>query len=116
VSNTETNPVPEKLVSGLLADDPDMFDLVEDFVNGLGDRIEEMRSAFESLDWDSLSKIAHQMKGAGGSYGYSDVSSLAAAMEASFKAHSSGQFEEWMATLQKMITAAHAGLDDSRPT
>lgn len=115
MSDPEINPVPEKLVSDLLADDPDMFDLVEEFVSGLGERIEVLRSAHESLDWEILTKTAHQLKGAGGSYGYPSVSMLSAEMEASFRSHSSGQFEQWMTTMQQLIAAARAGLEESEP-
>lgn len=102
--------IPDKLVSDLLADDPDVFDLVEEFVEGLSRRLNELRHAFEQQDWDSLTKLAHQLKGAGGSYGYADLSRLAKTMEGAFRIHSAERFEESMAQLEKLIAAARAGL------
>jgi HPt (histidine-containing phosphotransfer) domain-containing protein len=97
-------------VSDLLVDDPDMLDIVEEFVEGLETRLDEFRQAFEQLDWDHLTKLAHQLKGAGGSYGYAKLSNLARDMEAGFRACSAGQFVEWIAQFEKLIAAARAGL------
>ena len=102
--------IPEKLVSALLVDDQDVVDLVAGFVEGLSRRLNEFRLAFEQHDWGSLASLAHQLKGAGGSYGYGDLSRLAKTMEDAFQAHSAGQFEEWMAQFEKLIAAARAGL------
>ena len=103
--------VPDKLISDLLADDPDMIDLVEEFVEALPSRIEELKQAYERLDWDQMATLAHQLKGAGGSYGYPPLSSLGATMEQAFKQHSAEQFADWLAQLEKLVAAAKAGLD-----
>jgi HPt (histidine-containing phosphotransfer) domain-containing protein len=110
VSTNGPAAIPDKLVSDLLVDDPDVFDLVEEFVEGLSRRLNDFRRAFEQLDWESLARLAHQLKGAGGSYGYADLSRLAKTMEDAFQAHSAGQFDEWMAQFEKLTAAARAGL------
>jgi HPt (histidine-containing phosphotransfer) domain-containing protein len=102
--------IPDKLVSPLLADDPDVLDLVIQFVEGLSQRADEFRQAFEQLDWDRLVRIAHQLKGAGGSYGYRDLSRLAREAEDAFRAHSAEHFAEWMVQFEQVIAAARAGL------
>jgi HPt (histidine-containing phosphotransfer) domain-containing protein len=112
VSFPELTPAPDKLVSGLLRDDPEMYDLVEEFISGLPARLSELRRAYEQLNWDALTKLAHQLKGAGGSFGYPDLSGLAATMEQHFRAHSTGSFKQWMEQLDKLATAARAGLRD----
>jgi HPt (histidine-containing phosphotransfer) domain-containing protein len=101
---------PDKLVSSLLQDDPDLLELVEEFVNGLGECLAGFRRAFEQLDWNRLTTLAHQLKGAGGSYGYAELSNLAKEMEAGFQNHSAAQFTEWMTAFERLIAAAHAGL------
>jgi HPt (histidine-containing phosphotransfer) domain-containing protein len=53
-----------------LADDPEMGELVELFVDELPDRLESMRVALASADLDTLARCAHQLKGAAGSYGF----------------------------------------------
>ena len=110
MSAAERPAIPDKLVSALLVDDPDMFDLVERFVGGLEKCLDEFRQAFERLDWNCLAGLAHQLKGAGGSYGYAELSKLAREMEAGFRTHSATEFAEWMAEFEKLISAARAGL------
>ena len=83
-----------RLVSELLREDPDLRDLVEEFVGGLSQRLAEFKQAFEELDWDRLRALAHRLKGASGSYGYPDVSRLAMRMEANFKVHRGDEFDE----------------------
>jgi HPt (histidine-containing phosphotransfer) domain-containing protein len=104
--------IPDRLVSDLLRDDPETRDLVEEFVEGLTGRVAQLRQAYERLDWGTLTTLAHQLKGAGGSYGYSDLSRLCATMEAAFRTHSADQFATWMSQLEQLIAAARAGLPD----
>ena len=66
--------------------------------------------AFEQLDWDRLTTLAHQMKGAGGSYGYPDISQLGFVMEQGFRAHSAEDFVVWMKRLEQLYAAARNGL------
>ena len=104
--------IPDVLISDLLRDDPDMYDLVEEFVEGLRNRIGEFRAAYEKLDWDQLTALAHQLKGAGGSYGYADLSQLGKTMEDAFRNHAGSDFTIWIQRFEQLIDAAKAGLPD----
>ncbi len=110
MSNPGQTKILDKIFSDLLVDDPDMLDLVEEFINGLDTRVDDFRQAFEQLNWDNLTRLAHQLKGAGGSYGYVDLSTLGKTMEDAFRAHSADSFAEWMTRLEQLLTAARAGL------
>ncbi len=52
------------------ADDEDLVDIIDEFVVELKTDIEAMRKEMEVGNYDGLRRLAHQMKGAGGSYGY----------------------------------------------
>ena len=106
----ENSGCPDKLISDLLQDDPDLIDIVEEFVEGLDGRIDELQAAFRTQDWEMMTTLAHRLKGAGGSYGYPDISSLGATMEHEFKAHSASDFDAWMNQLGALTRAAQAGL------
>jgi HPt (histidine-containing phosphotransfer) domain-containing protein len=60
-----------------------MGELVQMFVDELPERVEMIESALSSGDMESLQRIAHQMKGAVGSYGFDQLTSYAAAVESS---------------------------------
>ena len=103
-----------KLISQLLLEDMDLRDIVAEFVDGLGDRIVEMKAAYDALNWSGLATLAHKLKGAGGSYGYPDVSALARTIEESVRAQQAENFASWMAELEQLAAAARAGLQPVR--
>ncbi len=100
-----------KLVSHLLAEDEDLRDIVEEFVAGLPTRLEEIAQAYEKLDWEELVTLAHRMKGAAGSYGYPDISTICADMEDKSRAHRADEFVRQIEQLQELAQAAKAGLE-----
>lgn len=104
-------PKPDKLVSQLLTDDPGLRDIVEEFIAGLDRRLDELQSAYEALDWEQLAMLAHRLKGASGSYGYPELSTLAAEMEAAFRAQHAENFQEWLDRFRGLVDAARAGLE-----
>lgn len=79
----------EPLYSGL-ANDADMRELVELFVQELPGRIGALRLAADNLDLREVSRLAHQLKGAGGSHGFPHITVAAAAVE---RAAASGQVD-----------------------
>lgn len=75
--NEDLKPITSKLVR----EDPDMIDLVEEFVEELPQRLSALQSAFESQQIDEVRSLAHQLKGAGGGHGYQILTDKAAALE-----------------------------------
>ncbi|MEM1422525.1 MAG: Hpt domain-containing protein [Planctomycetota bacterium] len=75
-------------IESAFKDDPDMMELVEMFVDEMGDRIASMESAFGSSDWTALQTVAHQLKGASGGYGFDAVGEAAASLEGVLKSGS----------------------------
>lgn len=111
--NDRPSAVRTPLVSSLLAEEPDMRDLVEEFITGLEERAGEFAAAFADREWDRLRVLAHQLKGAGGSYGYPEFSALGATMETAFRNHAGDGFEQWMRELGELVAAARAALADT---
>ncbi|MBS3733732.1 MAG: PAS domain S-box protein [Phycisphaerae bacterium] len=99
---------PDVLISEF-ADEPDMADIVADFVDRLGERIDAMRAAFEQGSWDDLRRAAHQVKGAGGGYGYPSVSQTAAKLESAAENEDRQASQRWLAALDGLARAAVRG-------
>ena len=78
-------PEHQTAVYSIFADDPDMGELVEFFVEQVPERVKSFRQAFEADDVEELCRLAHQLKGASGSYGFCDLSPLAAKLESILK-------------------------------
>ncbi|MFI4874561.1 MAG: Hpt domain-containing protein [Blastopirellula sp. JB062] len=64
-----------------LGNDPDLAEIVEMFVEEMPDRIESMLQCVDQNDWTGLGRIAHQLKGAAGSYGFGQITPYAAQLE-----------------------------------
>jgi len=65
--------------------DPDMAGIITEFVNQLPQRLAEMRQAAANNQWDAMQRASHQLKGAGGSYGYARLTDTARQLESSAK-------------------------------
>jgi CheY-like chemotaxis protein len=61
--------------------DPDMVGAIAEFVGHLPQRLAQMRQAAGAGLWDLLRRLAHQLKGAGGSYGYACLTDAARELE-----------------------------------
>ena len=69
-----------------LADDPDMSQLVNEFLSDLGPKVRGMTESLSANRLDELAKLAHQLKGAGGGYGFPTISDAARQVEQLAKA------------------------------
>jgi HPt (histidine-containing phosphotransfer) domain-containing protein len=61
--------------------DPDYRDLLEMFAAALPSRAEALRDAFTAARFGELRVLAHQLKGAGGGFGFPGVTELAGQLE-----------------------------------
>ncbi len=68
---------PSDVLTSELADDPDMADVVREFVTALADRVLVIERTYAARDWPALSAVCHQLKGAAGGYGYPSISQAA---------------------------------------
>ena len=94
-----------------MAGDPEMAEILGDFVGHLEERVVELREAREGEHYDELKQYAHRLKGAGGSYGYPALSQAAAVLEEAAKvADPTGTTAalEAVAALCQTIQAVHA--------
>ncbi|XZE44864.1 Hpt domain-containing protein [Pirellulaceae bacterium SH467] len=64
-----------------LAHDPDFVPVLNEFVSNLRLRDAAIRESLQSKDLPTLRRIAHQLKGAFGAYGFPALTNLAADVE-----------------------------------
>lgn len=92
-----------------LADDPYIGQLFEDFLERLAQTTSMMADAFAKADWPGLTRLAHSLKGAGGSYGYPVLTSCAARLERAAKAQDHSQIAHSLQELQSVVDAVLRG-------
>lgn len=83
------------------ATDPDMAELVEEFVGVLPERVRSIEEAVQTQDLEGLRRLVHQLKGASGGYGFDVIGQAAASLEASAKA--AGSISELNSKVRELI-------------
>jgi HPt (histidine-containing phosphotransfer) domain-containing protein len=91
---------PGELFFSTLARDPEMAELVSVFVLELPSRLAAIRRAASDGDCPTINRLAHQLKGAGGSYGFAQLSSAAGDLDRAACSHLT--FEEVAAALDRL--------------
>lgn len=113
-SAAEKSPASVEPLTSDFADDPDMVEIIEMFIDGLSDRIESITTAFEDRNFTTVSGIAHQLKGAAGGYGYPSLSELAFEVEHLAKQNADdAQIEDALALLIGQCRSAIVGVRGS---
>lgn len=82
------------------ASDPDMAELIDLFVGELPERVEALHDALTKGDLDLLARVAHQLKGAGGGYGFPDITVAGRDVETAAK-----ESDADLETVQKSVEA-----------
>ena len=62
-----------------------MFEIVQEFANELPDRAKAIEVYLEQGDLAQIQVLAHQLKGAGGGYGFSPITDVAGGLEQALK-------------------------------
>lgn len=72
---------PNEVHYSVLSADPDLAELVDLFIAELPERLAQLHHLLEAGNLVDLARFAHQLKGAGGSYGFPQVTPVAADLE-----------------------------------
>ena len=92
-----------------LADDPEIAPILDAFVNRLGEQVLGMRDALAQGRWEELQRLAHNLKGAGASYGYPSLTEAARSLEDAAKAASAQDAGAALEALAALCRAAERG-------
>jgi len=95
-----------------LADEVDLADVIDSFVKQLPHRLTEMQQAFAAGAHAELTRLAHRLKGAGGSYGYPTLTTQARELE---DAARSGDREAATLALARLGQTVHAVVRGWKP-
>lgn len=75
----------QELIYSDMAEDPDFRELIEFFVGSVSEKREVLLGARTSQEWSAIQTTAHQLKGAGGGYGFPGLTDRAAVLESACK-------------------------------
>ncbi len=71
----------EQILQSEFDNDVDLAEVIDQFVAYLPDRVEQMRAAVANGCFQELRRLAHQLKGTGGSYGYPALTDVGKRLE-----------------------------------
>ena len=69
------------IISSLLADEPDLADLIHEFARRLPDMIRNIETAYAEEQMEQLRREVHTLKGTGGNFGFAELFELAKRIE-----------------------------------
>jgi HPt (histidine-containing phosphotransfer) domain-containing protein len=87
------------------AGDPDMQEILDLFVQEMPSRVGELLGSLEKGELERLGRVAHQLKGAGGGYGFNVISDVAGALEKSVHTLRAQPTEELSKTVKSQVDA-----------
>ncbi len=97
--------VSEGPITSTLNDYPGMKNIILEFVAGLPEEVKKMQELMDGHDLSLLKRAVHQLRGAGGGYGFDAISEKATAAEESIKA--SDNLETIQAKINSLIDVIH---------
>ena len=89
----------------IITPDPDLLDLIPNYLKNRQVDIVELKKAFEARDFQHIRSIGHSIKGSGAGYGFAGLTDIGSALEAAAKG-GDGQ------AVQNSITEMEAYLAD----
>jgi histidine phosphotransfer protein HptB len=96
-----------------LAADPDLRELVELFVEEMPERIENLIRQYQEGVREDFRRAVHQIKGAGGSYGFHALTQPAAQLEMSLKTdRAEDQIQRELDELLSLCRRVRSGLPE----
>ncbi|MFG0305552.1 MAG: Hpt domain-containing protein [Phycisphaerales bacterium JB040] len=85
------------------ADDPEMGELISEFLESLPGRVRALRGGLEQRDVKRLTRIAHQLKGASAGYGFAPIGESAAHLEDTLRAFGQRDLSGVSALIEDLI-------------
>ncbi len=95
--------------------DPDMANILETFIGRLASHVEAMHHAHADGQHRELQRLAHQLKGAGGSYGYPSLTEAARVLEDAAQEQDRAAEDAALETLAAVSLAIQEGYDTPVP-
>jgi HPt (histidine-containing phosphotransfer) domain-containing protein len=89
--------------------DPEMAELIDVFLGELPKRVDSLSEAWRAREFQTVQRLAHQLKGSSAGYGFPTIGTAAAKVESCVREKSPEQvkLEELQAGVQELIALCH---------
>ncbi len=75
--------------------DPDLKELIPEFLRRRHDDVAALRNAIALADWASIRRLGHRLRGTGGGYGFDAITDLGHHLEDAARAEDAPAVRKW---------------------
>ncbi len=104
---------PATIESTLPVEIPEFREIVEQFTGGLEDLMAQMTVAWEDRDYHQLARLAHRLRGTGGTVGFDAFTSPAERLQCRAEQECEDEVEDLLAELKHISTAVRRPFHDA---
>ncbi len=97
--NTDAKP-DEKIVVNV---DSDIEDLIPGFLENRQKDVKSIYDALEKEDFETIRILGHSMKGAGGGYGFDEITDIGRSIEESAEGKNQEEIKKWVINLSNYL-------------
>ncbi len=97
--NTDAKP-DEKIVVNV---DSDIEDLIPGFLENRQQDVKSIYDALEKEDYETIRILGHSMKGAGGGYGFDEITDIGRSIEESAEGKNQEEIKKWVINLSNYL-------------
>src|SRR3954471_8294458 len=101
-----------------LSGDPEMAELIRLFLNELPKRVESLTQAWRAREFQTVQRLAHQLKGSSAGYGFPAIGSAAARIEDCIRANNDPQHvrvDQLAHQVKELIALCHRASPSRHP-
>jgi len=102
---------PDPIFSTILAEFPELWDVVDQFARGLPGHVDEMQDALEGAAYERLVQSARSLITAGRGHGFPELAHQAAAVEQAARDQVFDDLELNMLALRELANQIRAGIE-----
>jgi len=100
----ESRPSKQTLRSTLPMEIPEFREIVEAFVDGLGELLAKLRHSQICMDYQQMRELAHRLKGTGGTVGFSDFTEPSGKLQFAAESHDEDTIEAMLCELESIAS------------
>jgi signal transduction histidine kinase/CheY-like chemotaxis protein len=104
------------LVSTLPSDDAEFCEIILEFIDRLQQQLQAMQQAWDTGNFDELSRLAHWLKGSGGTAGFPAFTQPAKRLETMVKEHRDEEIVAILAELRDLVDRIEAPKNSAQAT
>jgi HPt (histidine-containing phosphotransfer) domain-containing protein len=97
-----------------LSGDPEMAELIGLFLAELPKRVDSLTQAWRAREFQTIQRLAHQLKGSSAGYGFPAIGTAAAKVEDSIRANDNVQVDQLAQQVQELIVLCHRASPSKR--